>query len=280
MATVTRRETVCNVGFTRCKNDDLEFYEIRKDSHRPVKLALCVKHRKAIEQLLETAKGYDPDRRGCRAHRRADRVPQAPRRPLRTTERPFPRCGGRGLFSIDTHITPGVMLWAKVKHRRKEVRDDRHARVHADPLLRGARHAQGRRLHHGDGVVPAGEESSDDPRCVHTVLSTAARSVNDALGDDARQRLLPLLMRFLDTNTTPYEALEPVLREAHAERAPAPRHPLPGGRGGRRGDRGVAEAGDVRGAAASLEVGFYEDAVGASSVATTGPAGTTTPSGS
>ena len=63
MATVTRRETVCNVGFTRCKNDDLEFYEIRKDSHRPVKLALCVKHRKAIEQLLETAE-LDPHRRG------------------------------------------------------------------------------------------------------------------------------------------------------------------------------------------------------------------------
>ena len=108
----------------------------------------------------------------------------------------------------------------------------------------------------------AGEEWSDQPQCVHTVLSTAARSVNDALGDDARQRLLPLLMRFLDTNTTPYEALEPVLREAHADLAHRhPDIPFPG-RGA--DDEEIAawlEASDVRGTAASLEVGFYEDAV-------------------
>ena len=46
----------------------------------------------------------------------------------------------------------------------------------------------------------AGEEWTDQPACTHPVLAAAARRVNDRLGDDARQGLLPLLPRLMGTS--------------------------------------------------------------------------------
>lgn len=48
----------------------------------------------------------------------------------------------------------------------------------------------------------AGEAWSDRPTCTHPVLATVARHVNDSLGDDARQSLLPLLPRLMGTAET------------------------------------------------------------------------------
>lgn len=48
----------------------------------------------------------------------------------------------------------------------------------------------------------AGEEWSDRPACVHPVIASMARSVNDSLGDDERQALLPLLARTMGTAPT------------------------------------------------------------------------------
>jgi hypothetical protein len=39
----------------------------------------------------------------------------------------------------------------------------------------------------------AGEQWSDHPRCTHPLLAHLARMVNDAVGDPARQRLVPLV---------------------------------------------------------------------------------------
>lgn len=46
----------------------------------------------------------------------------------------------------------------------------------------------------------AGEEWTDHPACVHPHIATAARGINDALDDDERQRLLPLLPRLMGTS--------------------------------------------------------------------------------
>ena len=48
----------------------------------------------------------------------------------------------------------------------------------------------------------AGEEWSDSPACVHPVIAAMARSVNDRLGDEERQTLLPLLARTMGTAPT------------------------------------------------------------------------------
>ena len=48
----------------------------------------------------------------------------------------------------------------------------------------------------------AGEEWSDSPACVHPVVASMARTVNDRLGDDERQTLLPLLARTMGTAPT------------------------------------------------------------------------------
>lgn len=39
----------------------------------------------------------------------------------------------------------------------------------------------------------AGERWSDHPRCTHPLLAALARDVNDSVGDEARQRLAPLI---------------------------------------------------------------------------------------
>ena len=39
----------------------------------------------------------------------------------------------------------------------------------------------------------AGERWSDHPRCTHPLLAAMAREINDRVGDDARQELLPLI---------------------------------------------------------------------------------------
>lgn len=45
----------------------------------------------------------------------------------------------------------------------------------------------------------AGEEFSDSPDCVSPVLSAFGRTFNDALDDERRQRLVPLIPRLLNT---------------------------------------------------------------------------------
>ena len=58
--------------------------------------------------------------------------------------------------------------------------------------------------------VLAGEQWTDHPRCVHPVLASIARRVNDACGDQARDRLVPLAMRLIGTAGRP-EPLSSVL---------------------------------------------------------------------
>src|SRR5579885_1976853 len=45
----------------------------------------------------------------------------------------------------------------------------------------------------------AGEEHSDAPKCVCPVLAAFGRSLNDAMGDEARQSLIPLIPKLLNT---------------------------------------------------------------------------------
>lgn len=45
----------------------------------------------------------------------------------------------------------------------------------------------------------AGEPFSDHPQCVSDVLARYGRSLNDRLGDEARQRLLPFARRLIGT---------------------------------------------------------------------------------
>jgi hypothetical protein len=45
----------------------------------------------------------------------------------------------------------------------------------------------------------AGEMWTDEPKCTHPVLTDVARHVNDLLGDDQRQELLPLIPRLIGT---------------------------------------------------------------------------------
>jgi hypothetical protein len=45
--------------------------------------------------------------------------------------------------------------------------------------------------------VLAGEPFSDRPECVHPTLAKVARMVNDQVGDDERQRLVPLLPQMM-----------------------------------------------------------------------------------
>ncbi len=60
--------------------------------------------------------------------------------------------------------------------------------------------SRGRHLDPADGgcvmevaSLLAGERWSDAPRCTHPLLAAVARLVNDELGDEARQRLLPVV---------------------------------------------------------------------------------------
>jgi len=45
--------------------------------------------------------------------------------------------------------------------------------------------------------VLAGEPFSDRPECIHPTLAKVARMVNDQVGDDERQRLVPLLPQMM-----------------------------------------------------------------------------------
>jgi hypothetical protein len=58
--------------------------------------------------------------------------------------------------------------------------------------------------------VLAGERWTDHPRCVHPVLASIARRVNDACGDAARDRLVPLARPLIGTARAP-EPLSSVL---------------------------------------------------------------------
>jgi hypothetical protein len=49
----------------------------------------------------------------------------------------------------------------------------------------------------------AGEPHSDHPQCVCPVLGAYGRALNDTLGDDDRQRLRPLIVKLLNTRSTP-----------------------------------------------------------------------------
>jgi len=46
----------------------------------------------------------------------------------------------------------------------------------------------------------AGEAWSDHPSCTHPALSTAAQGANDALGDNERHRLIPMIVRLFGTD--------------------------------------------------------------------------------
>jgi hypothetical protein len=52
-------------------------------------------------------------------------------------------------------------------------------------------------------AVLAGEPHSDRPACVHPVLATLARVVNDAVADEVRATLLPLSVRLIGTASLP-----------------------------------------------------------------------------
>ncbi len=46
----------------------------------------------------------------------------------------------------------------------------------------------------------AGERWSDHPKCTHPLLAAMARDINDSVGDDARQRLAPLIPDVIGLN--------------------------------------------------------------------------------
>jgi hypothetical protein len=52
----------------------------------------------------------------------------------------------------------------------------------------------------------AGEPWTDHPHCVHPVLASIARRVNDACGDAFRDRLIPLALPLIGTSTAPEPA--------------------------------------------------------------------------
>ena len=58
----------------------------------------------------------------------------------------------------------------------------------------------------------AGEDWSDRPACTHPVLAEMARSVNDRLPDDERQKILPLMGRLFGTAETGTDRERHVLR--------------------------------------------------------------------
>jgi hypothetical protein len=55
--------------------------------------------------------------------------------------------------------------------------------------------------------VLAGEPWSDHPRCVHPVLASVARRVNDACSDDGRDALIPLALPLIGTRAAPVSAV-------------------------------------------------------------------------
>lgn len=60
----------------------------------------------------------------------------------------------------------------------------------------------------------AGERWSDHPRCTQPVLATMARAVNDCVGDEARQRLTPLIPQVVGLCTDDVRFDAHVAREA------------------------------------------------------------------
>lgn len=47
--------------------------------------------------------------------------------------------------------------------------------------------------------ILAGERFNDHPMCTHPILAHVARTVNDVLSQDGRQKLLPLIARLIGT---------------------------------------------------------------------------------
>ena len=72
----------------------------------------------------------------------------------------------------------------------------------------------------------AGEKWSDHPRCTHPVLASLARSTNDAVSDDTRQRLVPMIPEVVGLNPEDgrvapvivLQAAAAALRHANVER--------------------------------------------------------------
>ena len=81
----------------------------------------------------------------------------------------------------------------------------------------------------------AGEQFTDSPACTHPAIAAAARTVNDGLGDAARQALVPLIPRVVGTAgpSDLAEARRSVRRSRGVGRpvGAAPDH-RPGGHGG------------------------------------------------
>ncbi|HJP76523.1 MAG TPA: hypothetical protein VJ914_19800 [Pseudonocardiaceae bacterium] len=55
--------------------------------------------------------------------------------------------------------------------------------------------------------VLAGERWTDHPRCVHPVLASVARRVNDACSDEGRDALIPLAAPLIGTRGAPVSAV-------------------------------------------------------------------------
>jgi hypothetical protein len=68
-------------------------------------------------------------------------------------------------------------------------------------LSKGAHHANSGKACLMEYVsLLAGEVWSDHPACTHPALSGAAQGVNDAIGDDGRHRLVPMIVRLFGTD--------------------------------------------------------------------------------
>src|SRR5689334_11107950 len=91
-------------------------------------------------------------------------------------------------------------------HTDSPARESRELRpLPADFRLLGGGHddfAEGACLLEAVAYV-AGEAHSDHPQCACPVLAAYGRALNDALKDDERQRLAPLIPRLVGTASTP-----------------------------------------------------------------------------
>jgi hypothetical protein len=73
----------------------------------------------------------------------------------------------------------------------------------------------------------AGEKWTDFPSCTNRVLAKAAQYANDNLGDDERQRLLPLLPRLMNTSQASIEINLALAEEAASAVLPLVGHKTP-----------------------------------------------------
>jgi len=68
----------------------------------------------------------------------------------------------------------------------------------------------------------AGEAWTDTPECACPVITRFAQSINDSMGDEFRQRLLPYVPRLIGTRSTWAVEQRRALRAAAKPRMPSP----------------------------------------------------------